>query len=197
MKTEHTSTSSLRPFIKVCGLTYTGTVDCAVAYGAAYIGFHLYPDSPLYISPARAARLQSAHVKRVGVFSGQSAAEICRSMQVAGLHYAQLRGNAAPGIACRIGRQRVIRSLRVEQGAGVAALQAELDAWAPFCAAFHIEAEDAALLQQLRMPRPWILSPRVPRAALPELLRRCRPDGVDIESHVECTRTMAAMRAVS
>lgn len=196
MKTEPTRTSPRRPFIKVCGLTYTGTVDCAVAYGAAYIGFHFYQESPLYISPARARRLQSAHVKRVGVFSGRSAAEICRSMQVAGLHFAQVQGPAAPGLGLDIGAQRVIRSLRVEPGASVVTLQSELDAWAPACAAFHIDAEEVTILHQLRMPRPWILAGRMEGDALQESIILFRPDGVEIESHIECSRTMAAMRVI-
>ena len=35
-----TNRNRRRPFVKVCGQTYTGSVDCAVAYGASYIGFN-------------------------------------------------------------------------------------------------------------------------------------------------------------
>lgn len=194
----HISTSIFRrPFIKVCGLTYAGSVDCAAAYGAEYVGFNFCQGSDHYVSPSHAAGMHSANVKRVGVFNGGDAGEICRTMQRAGLHLAQLKESCSVADACVIGPQRVIRVLRTEQGCTPAQFQRMLDDWAPYCRAFLVESADAALLAAVAFPRPWILSGRVAPHTLRELLHACRPDGVDIESSVGCADIMAAMRAVS
>ena len=44
-----------RTRIKICGLTREADVAVAVAAGADAIGFNLYPQSPRYVEPARAA----------------------------------------------------------------------------------------------------------------------------------------------
>lgn len=49
--------TTLRTRIKICGLTREEDVDAAVEAGADAIGFVLYPPSPRYVSPARAAAL--------------------------------------------------------------------------------------------------------------------------------------------
>ena len=46
-----------RTRIKICGLTREADVAAAVAAGADAIGFNLYPKSPRYVEPARAAQL--------------------------------------------------------------------------------------------------------------------------------------------
>lgn len=46
-----------RTRIKICGLTREEDVDTAVAAGADAVGFVLYPKSPRYVAPARAAEL--------------------------------------------------------------------------------------------------------------------------------------------
>ena len=46
-----------RTRIKICGLTREEDVAVAVAAGADAIGFNLYPKSPRYVEPARAAQL--------------------------------------------------------------------------------------------------------------------------------------------
>lgn len=199
MKTKHNiSTTTLRrPFIKVCGLTYAGSVDCAAAYGADYVGFNFCKGSEHYVSPAHAAGMPTANVKRVGVFNAGGAARIRRTMAEARLHLAQLQGNCTMAEACAIGPQRVIRELRLGRGITPAQLQRDLDDWAPCCRAFLVEAEDAVLLSAVNFPRPWILSARVAPQTLQNLLQSCHPDGVDIESRVGCADTMAAMRMVS
>ena len=46
-----------RTRIKICGMTREQDVDAAVAGGADAVGFILYPPSPRYVGPARAADL--------------------------------------------------------------------------------------------------------------------------------------------
>ena len=49
--------SHQRTRIKICGLTREQDVDAAVAAGADAVGFVLYPPSPRYVTPQRAAEL--------------------------------------------------------------------------------------------------------------------------------------------
>lgn len=205
MNTDMNSTNRnrRRPFVKVCGQTYTGSVDCAVAYGASYIGFNFCLGSPRYVSPSHAAGMRSVNVKRVGVFQQQGAAEICRIMRQAGLHLAQLQGGHTPQDAEEIGAQRVIRRLRVDSRRSIAEVQEEILCWAPHCRTFLVEAEDVGMLSHLEFPRPWILSARMDEAQLEQVLEHCRPDGVDFDSCVEAApgiksprRLLQAMRVV-
>ena len=46
-----------RTRIKICGLTREQDVDAVVAAGADAVGFVLYPPSPRYVTPQRAAEL--------------------------------------------------------------------------------------------------------------------------------------------
>lgn len=193
----HTSTrNKRRPFIKVCGQTYTGSVDCSAAYGAEYIGFNFCKGSNRRVTPLHAAQMNSCLVKRVGVFDAQGAEEVCCIMQQARLHLAQLQGHHTPAEGNCIGASRVIRTLRVQPGETVAAVQAEVDAWAPACCAFVVECGNAALLRRVRFPHPWLLSGRMNPALLGRMLHLCRPHGVDIESGWTTSETLAALRAI-
>ena len=46
-----------RTRIKICGITREQDLDAVVAAGADAVGFVLYPKSPRYVSPERAAEL--------------------------------------------------------------------------------------------------------------------------------------------
>lgn len=198
MKTEITTTSiRRRPLIKVCGLTYNGSVDCAAAYGADYVGFDFRRGSSRFVSPLQAAGMPTVQVMRVGVFGPQGAGEIRHIMQQAGLHLAQLPAELGTDCADAVGAGRVICHLRLLPGMRKSAVQQLLDHWAGHCCAFLVDCLDAALLAAVQFPHTWLLSGRMEAAELQRMLRHCRPDGVDIDSHVECARTMEAMRAIA
>mgnify|MGYP002630948357 FL=1 len=68
--------------IKICGLTREQDVQAAVAAGANAIGFVLYPPSPRYVSPERAAELAAllpAFVTPVLLFVNASLADIAHA----------------------------------------------------------------------------------------------------------------------
>ena len=50
------STAAQRTRIKICGITREADLDAAVAAGADAVGFVLYPPSPRFVTPERAAR---------------------------------------------------------------------------------------------------------------------------------------------
>lgn len=68
-----------RTRIKICGITREEDLDAVVAAGADAVGFVLYPPSPRYVSPARAAELARRlppFVTPVLLFVNSSAAEV-------------------------------------------------------------------------------------------------------------------------
>lgn len=186
-----------RPFIKICGQTSASAVETSLALGAQYIGFIFHRGSPRSITPERAASISSHSARRVGVFVRQGAAEICDTMQRARLHLAQLHGRQTVEDARAIGPERVIRVLWPRACASLAELQEQVDAWAPHCAYYLLDAGsapgaggtgqtlEAAELARLRFPRPWLLAGGLSAQTLPGLLARCAPDGIDLNTGVE------------
>ncbi|MFB9908527.1 phosphoribosylanthranilate isomerase [Allokutzneria oryzae] len=83
-------------FVKICGLRTVADVECAVAEGADAVGFVLAA-SPRQISVDDVARLvpvASENVLTVGVFLGQTTAEVRDVVAATGLGAVQLHGNA-------------------------------------------------------------------------------------------------------
>lgn len=187
----------LTPFIKICGQTHTPTVDSALAFGAQLIGFIFHRGSPRSITPERAASIRSRFAKRVGVFVRQGADEILSIVDQARLDLVQLHGRQTTEDALRIGPQRVIRVLWPESCSGVAELQEQIDAWAPYCTCYLLDAGatgqagglgrtlNVSDFNRLRFPHPWILAGGLSAANLRSILSLCSPDGVDLNSGVE------------
>lgn len=185
------------PLVKICGQTSAASAEASLAMGASFLGFIFHRSSPRSITPERAAGISTHSARRVGVFVRQGAAEIRDTMQRAGLHYAQLHGRQSIADAQSIGAERVIRVLWPQSCAGPAELQSQLDAWAPHCAYFLLDAGknpgdggtgqalEVAQLARLRMPRPWFLAGGLTAQNLPLLLTHCTPDGIDLNSGVE------------
>ena len=88
-----------RTRIKICGLTREQDVDAAVAAGADAVGFVLYPRSPRYVTPQRAAELARRLpplVTPVLLFVNAAAAEaVAASALVAGA-ILQFHGDESP-----------------------------------------------------------------------------------------------------
>ena len=62
------TSANVRTRIKICGLTREADVDAAVAAGADAIGFVMYPKSPRYVSPERAAELARRKLRKYPPF---------------------------------------------------------------------------------------------------------------------------------
>ena len=134
--------------IKVCGITRQSDLSTAMGMGAHFCGFIFHPGSPRYIAPSRAAALDSALIRRVGVFVNQNAEEIMDIMKTARLEFAQLHGAHSLDCARRIGPEKVIRVLWPDRYESLDALQKEMELWA--------EAREAATAFPLTGP-PWRL----------------------------------------
>lgn len=82
-------------FVKICGLREPEHVAAAVSAGADAIGFVLTA-SPRQVTPERAAELAAEipeNVLTVGVFAGQTVAEVRALADASGVRAIQLHGN--------------------------------------------------------------------------------------------------------
>lgn len=105
--------------IKICGLTREQDVQASVAAGANAIGFVLYPPSPRYVTPTRAAELAAllpAFVTPVLLFVNASAAEVEQAAGMVPGAWLQFHGDETPDfcqeMAQKLGR-RWIRVARI------------------------------------------------------------------------------------
>lgn len=102
-------TKKLMTKIKICGIKTIPDALAAIAAGADLLGFNFYPKSPRYIAPEACAEITSVlrekhpAVTLVGVFVNSPADEIRATLQITGLHLAQLHGDESPEILEEIG----------------------------------------------------------------------------------------------
>jgi phosphoribosylanthranilate isomerase len=98
---------SRRLRVKICGLTRVEDARLAVELGADAVGFILWPTSPRFIEPERAAAIARAlppFVARVGVFVNSAADDVRRTADLVGLHAVQLHGDERAEEFAGVGR---------------------------------------------------------------------------------------------
>jgi phosphoribosylanthranilate isomerase len=111
-----------RTRIKICGLTREQDVDAAVAAGADAIGFVLYPKSPRYVHPARAAELARRlppFVTPVLLFVNESASNIIAACADIAQATVQFHGDETPEQclqATGYGTRPFLRAARIPLG---------------------------------------------------------------------------------
>ena len=105
--------------IKICGITREQDLQTAVDAGASAVGFVLYPPSPRYVTPERAAELAAllpAFVTPVLLFVNASVAEIEQAAGLVQGAWLQFHGDETPDFcqeaAKKLGR-RWIRVARI------------------------------------------------------------------------------------
>jgi phosphoribosylanthranilate isomerase len=179
--------------IKMCGLTCVGDAREALAAGADYLGFVLYPESPRGITPARLCdvlgRLDRP-CRAVAVCVNMPRAEVERVAAEAGLYAVQLHGDEPPGAFSDF-PVPVWRALRVEASGP----RPDPAAWP--AARYVIDASVPGQYGGTGTPADWDRAAAV-AAAVPAMLaggltaenvaqaiRRVRPLGVDVSSGVE------------
>lgn len=162
--------------IKVCGITRQSDLSTAMGMGPTSAGSCSIPKARAILRRERAAALDSALIRRVGVFVNQDAEQIMDIMKTAraGIRPAP-RGNQSLDCARRIGAGKVIRVLWPDSYDSLDAMQREMDLWADSCSWFlldagrqgggHGTALDWKALASLQAPRPWVPG----RAAFPPL----------------------------
>ena len=181
--------------VKICGMSEQSLIDRAAELGADMCGFIFHPASPRNVSPAQAAGLDTHGMARVGVFVEQSAEEIATVMRGARLDFIQLHGGQSAEFASVFPAHKVIRVLFPAKYASREALQADIDAFAPTCGMYLLDAGmgggktlDWASLAGLRFPHPWMLAGGLGADNVAEAVAACLPDAVDMNSRLEEVR---------
>ncbi|HLO61764.1 MAG TPA: phosphoribosylanthranilate isomerase [Azonexus sp.] len=108
----------MRTRIKICGLTREADVDAAVAAGADAIGFVLYPHSPRYVTPQRAAELARRippFVDVVGLFVNEAPAAVQAACAALPINLLQFHGDEDEAY-CRGFSRPYLRAARVRPG---------------------------------------------------------------------------------
>lgn len=185
--------------LKICGITRDEDARLCDAVGARYAGFIFAAASPRFISPERAARLDTGGVLRVGVFVGAPPDEICRVAALARLDYVQLHGGEDAAVCRAVGPERVIKVLWPEASPGsadaLAALRLDCERYAPVCAMFLFDAGQSGggsgrslrftSFGDFASPRPWLLAGGLGPLNLAEAAQSCAPHAFDCNSGLE------------
>ena len=116
------TTENIRTRIKICGITREQDLDAAVHAGADAIGFVLYPKSPRYVSPERAAELANRlppFVTPVLLFVNEDAANIAAACATIPSALLQFHGDETPtqcSTAAALAGRRFLRAARIPTG---------------------------------------------------------------------------------
>lgn len=199
MKTMTTKTTD-GLLVKVCGLTREQDALFCAELGADLLGFIFHPGSPRNTTPEFPAgldfpRLGLPGVRKVGVFVDQKPMEALGLMAAGRLDLAQLHGGQTESfcqvLAERMGPSRIIKVFWPEKAASLAAFQAELDRYAPYCGMMLVDAgsgggghgqpigasgggKAAEILAGATFPRPWLLAGGLNPDNAPGLISRYR-----------------------
>jgi phosphoribosylanthranilate isomerase len=195
-----------RTLVKICGICDVEGGLAAVAAGADLLGFH-FCSSSRRVTPEQALAIIAALPRRpqiVGVFIDQPEAEVDKISRFCGLDLAQLHGSERAGY--RVGVP-VMKALKVKDGtppeAGDWPDPLLIDSWSPDQRGGTGRTWDWELARALLKTRRVFLAGGLNPANVGEVVRRCRPSGVDVSSGVEAAprvkdpeRVAAFVRAV-
>lgn len=187
--------------IKICGLNDAAAVDAAVAGGADYLGFVIFPKSPRHVSPAKAGQLaaRKGAAKSVAVLVDPTEPQLGIVLRDMRPDYIQLHGGESPA-RCLDARHYAEHG--VWKAMGVSNAQ-DLAGAAPY--AGHVdgyvfdakpprgadrpgglgEAWDYGLLKEFDPGAPWLLAGGLAPHTVADAIRQSGAPGVDVVSGVE------------
>lgn len=187
----------MRTRIKICGLTRERDVEAAVSAGADAIGFVLYPPSPRYVTPQRAAeltRLIPPFVDVVGLFVNEAPETVRFACEAAPISLLQFHGDEDPAY-CRQFSRPWVKAARVRPGLDLVEFARSFsDARGLLLDAFvegyggggHVF--DWTLIPP-GLPGHVVLSGGLHADNVGDAIRRVRPVAVDVSSGVEVSGT--------
>jgi len=167
--------------LKICGITRQQDADVCSRLGVDFCGFVFHPASPRFMTPEQVATIHTS-CPRVGVFTTHDVDVILKTMQIAGLDFAQLHADQSEDVARAIGGDRIFR----------VRLPASPDAQWSTPVAYHLfdagpgtgTPFDWSSLSG-DVPRPFFVAGGLHAGNIPALLAICHPDGLDLNSGVE------------
>lgn len=182
--------------IKICGLTREADVEAAIEAGADAIGFVLYPASPRYVTPRRAAELAKRippFVDIVGLFVNEASEVVQAACSELPINLLQFHGDEDAAY-CRQFARPWLRAARVRPGLDLVEFARSyhdargllLDAFvAGYGGGGHVF--DWTLIPP-DLPGYLVLSGGLHDANVGDAIRRVRPAAVDVSSGVEVSK---------
>ena len=189
--------------IKICGLTEAADVAAAVAAGAAYVGFVLFPPSPrsLSLAAARALALEvPPGVAKVALTVDADDTLLDALCAEVPLDMLQLHGAESPARVREVKARHGLPVMKAIGLAGAADL-AQIDRYAGVADQLLIDAKpppgasrpggnatafDWALIEGRDWPLPWLLAGGLTPDNVAEAVRRSNARQLDVSSGVEC-----------
>ncbi|HVR73699.1 MAG TPA: phosphoribosylanthranilate isomerase [Planctomycetota bacterium] len=182
--------------VKICGLRTLDDAEAALDLGAWALGFVFHRPSGRWIEPEAAAAI----VKRlpreaitVGVFVDWPLDEVNRTVELVGLHGAQLHGAEDAEYARGVRASLVIKALHVGDGFDVGRVREFqgcrilLDTRHPAAPGGTGEVFDWSVARRAGDLAPIILAGGLRPENVEDALREARPDAIDVSSGVEST----------
>lgn len=190
---------------KICGVTTPEALDAALAGGARFVGFVVYPRSPRHLSRDRLAALAQrarGRAEIVLVTVDPDDALLAAAAELARPDWIQLHGAESPALAAharQYARSGVIKAIGVARAEDLAAARAYepaaemllFDAKPPPGAALpggNALAFDWSILTGRRFGRPWMLSGGLTPQNVAQAIAASGADLVDVSSGVETGR---------
>lgn len=187
---------------KICGLTTPDAVDAALAGGARYLGFVVFPPSPRHVEPADAARLADrarGTADIVAVTVNASDALLGDIRETLKPEWIQLHGSESPDrvrAAKACAGKGVIKALPIREAEDLFAVEAFADTADLFLfdakPPKHAsrpggwgEVFDWTLLKGAAISRPWLLSGGLTPANVRAAVSASGAGAVDVSSGVE------------
>lgn len=186
---------------KICGITTIDALDAAIAGGARYVGFVVYPKSPRHLSRDKLAALAArarGQVETVVVTVDADDELLTAVAAYAQPDWIQLHGREGPGQvaqARQFAREGIIKAVGIAQGEDLAAVAAFepvadmllFDAKPPAggLPGGNALAFDWAILAGRRVDRPWLLSGGLNPENVAQAITASGAALVDVSSGVE------------
>jgi len=179
--------------IKICGLTRPEDVAAACELGAAMVGFNFVAESPRRLTLQRAREIAAeapANVVRAGVFANESRDEIALAAREVALQVVQLHRAVRAEDLSSFGAE-VVPAVAVEAGRDglpEAEILARCRAILWDSSTGRGRSPDWSALERVGpVTVPVFVAGGLDPENVGEIIRRLRPDGVDVASGVEST----------
>jgi phosphoribosylanthranilate isomerase len=183
------------PRIKICGLTSPADAAFCVEAGAHAVGLVFFPRSPRNVSLEQAreiTRVLPAQTASVGVFVDATYDTLMQTVEKTGLTAVQLHGNEPPELAESLHQQglTVLKAFYVtaEPGLGAAlgfSSSTALVEWGKGVLPGGNAMVWGEKTPSLPRSRPLVIAGGLNPDTVADVIRRFRPDGVDVSSGVE------------
>ena len=194
----------MRTRSKICGLSKTSDVQCAVDHGVDALGFVFYPPSPRNIDLNIAVPLiQSVpgFVSTVALVVNEQAKLIDQLLKQTGVNYIQFHGDET-GKECRQFGANYIKAIRVNESTNFEQIQEEffdaklllLDAYVEGVPGGTGQKFDWSLIKDLE--KPWALAGGLNPENVKYAIEQVSPFAVDISGGVEQSVEIAGKKGV-